>query len=328
MRVHGLCRPKWTVRALIPLVAAVLGAAALAVPAVAAPQVVTIDVGGEPTSVAVNSVTGTAYVTDASTGTVSVIDSRSAEITAIIVVGGVPGDIAVDEVTNRVYVTNPDGGTVAVIDGSSNLVVSVIGAGIGASVVDVDSSANRVYVGSRSTGEVAVLDGISSAMIALIPSDVQVLSGVSVDPGRKLAYFSSLDTDTVEIFDTAALKFVGSTRVGRNPAGIAVHRGTGTVYVANSGIHHMSVVDGPAKIERKTILLRSEASAVAVREATNIVYTNGGPNGLVKIDGETGAISGELPLGVNPGAVAADQRANDVYVTDPLHGKVFLVRDF
>jgi YVTN family beta-propeller protein len=328
MRVPGLCRPKWTVRALIPLVAAVLGAAVLAAPAVAAPQVVTIDVGGEPTSVAVNSVTGTAYVTDAATGTVSVIDSRSAEITAIIVVGGVPADVAVDEVTNRVYVTNPDGGTVAVIDGSSNLVVSVISAGIGASVVDVDSSANRIYVGSRSTGEVAVLDGISSALIALIPSDVRLLSGVSVDPGRKLAYFSSLDTDSVEIFDTAALKFVGSTPVGRNPAGIAVHRGTGMVYVANSGIHHMSVVDGPAKIERKTILLRSEASAVAVREATNIVYTNGGPNGLVKIDGETGVISGELPLGVNPGAVAADQRANDVYVMDPLHGKVFLVRDF
>jgi DNA-binding beta-propeller fold protein YncE len=100
------------------------------------------------------------------------------------------------------------------------------------------------------------------------------------------------------------------------------------VYVANSGIHHMSVLDGPARVERRTILLRSEASTVAVREATNIAYTNGGPNGLVKIDGETGAISGELALGVNPGAVAADQRANDVYVTDPLHGKVFLVRNF
>jgi DNA-binding beta-propeller fold protein YncE len=328
MRVPGQTRPNWAVRALIPLVAAVLVAGLAASPAAAAPQVVTIDVGGEPTSVAVNSVTGTAYVTDGATGTVSVIDSRSGEITALVVVGGVPSDIAVDDVTNRVYVANPDGGTVAVIDGTSNLVISVISAGPGASVLDVDSAANRVYVGSRSTGEVAVLDGISSTQLALVQSNARVLSGVTVDSGRKLAYFSSVETNTVEFFDIAAMKFVGSTGVGRNPAGIAVQRATGTVYVANSGIHHMSILDGPAKVERKTILLRSEASSVTVREATNVAYTNGGPNGLVKIDGESGTISGELALGINPGAVAADQRANDVYVTDPLHGKVFLVRNF
>jgi DNA-binding beta-propeller fold protein YncE len=328
MRAPSLSRRKWTSRALSPLVGVLLAVLVNTSPAAAAPQVVAIDIGGAPASVAVNSVTGTAYVTDAATGTVEVVDERSGEITAVIVVGGSPADVAVDEVTNLVYVTNPTGGTVAVIDGTNNLVVSVIGAGSGASVVDVDTAANRIYAGSGTTGTVAVLDGISASQIALVPSNVRALSGVAVDPGRKLAYFSSLDTNTVEVFDTTSMKFVASAPVGQNPAGLAVQLGTGTVYVANSGIHHMSVVDGPAHVERKTILLRSEASAVAVREATNTAYTNGGPNGLVKIDGDTGAISGELPLGVNPGAVAVDQRSGAVYVTDPLHGKLFLVRDF
>jgi DNA-binding beta-propeller fold protein YncE len=90
----------------------------------------------------------------------------------------------------------------------------------------------------------------------------------------------------------------------------------------------MSVVDGSTRTERKTILLRSEASSVAVHEATNTVYTNGGSNGIVKIDGTTGSLSGELTLGINPGTVAVNQRTKAVYVTDPLHGKVSLVRNF
>jgi DNA-binding beta-propeller fold protein YncE len=58
------------------------------------------------------------------------------------------------------------------------------------------------------------------------------------------------------------------------------------------------------------------------------VYTNGGQNGLSRVDGEAGVLSGELSLGVNPGDVAVDQRTHAVYVTDPLHGTVSIVRDF
>lgn len=319
--------PSLTWRVLILLITAGVGTAVLGGPASAA-DVVSIDVGGQPSSVAVDSQTGTAYVAEPSTGTISVIEASSGEVTAVVLVGGAPSDIAVDEVTKRIYVANPPGGTVAVIDGSTNLVISVIDAGVGASVLDVDESANKIYVGSGSTGTVAVLDGASATLLTLVQSKVDKLSGVGVDPTRKLAYFSSLDTDSVEVFDTDSDEFVGSTSVGRGPTGIAVQRSTGTVYVANSGIHHMSVVDGTTRAERKTILLRSEASSVAVHEASNTVYTNGGPNGIVKIDGATGTLSGELTLGINPGAVAVDQRTRDVFVTDPLHGRVSLIRSF
>ena len=72
----------------------------------------------------------------------------------------------------------------------------------------------------------------------------------------------------------------------------------------------------------------SESSSLAVYQGTNTVYTNGGQNGLSRIDGTAGTLSGELSLGINPGAVAVDQRRHVVYVTDPLHGRVSFVRDF
>jgi YVTN family beta-propeller protein len=314
-------------RSLFALVTA--GAGALFRPGVARAQdVASIDVGGAPAGVAVNPVTGFAYVTDPGSGSVSVIDSLTATVSTVVQTGGGPGDVVADSTANRIYVANPPAGTVVVLDGLTHDVVSVIGAGAGASSVAVDQQANRIYAVSAATGTLAVLDGVSDTLRTLVPGPKPSLTGIAVDPGRKLAYCTSAGTDSLEIFDIDAGKFVASVKVGHDPAGVAVHYASGTVYVANSGIHHMSIVDCTTRTERKTVLLRSESSALTVHQGTNTVYTNGGQNGLSRIDGTAGVLSGELSLGINPGDVAIDQRTRTVYVTDPLHGRVSLVRDF
>jgi DNA-binding beta-propeller fold protein YncE len=314
-------------RTLFTLVTA--GAGALALPGSAwAGDVRSIDLGGAPDRVAVNPVTGLGYVTDPQAGTVTVVDPGSASIDEVLHVGGEPRDVAIDAEAGRLYVANPPGGTVVVLDGRTHDLVSVVGAGAGASALAVDERADRVYAASGSTGTLAVLDGVSCTLAALVPGPKPSLAGIGVDPGRKLAYCASTTTDSVEVFSIDTGKFVASVKVGRNPTGVAVHHDSGTVYVANSGIHHMSIVDAGTRTERKTVLLRSESSALAVHQGTNTVYTNGGQNGLSRVDGAAGTLSGELSLGVNPGAVAVDQRTRTVWVTDPLHGRVFLVRDF
>jgi YVTN family beta-propeller protein len=314
-------------RALFALVAA--GAGVLVRPGVArALDVRSIEVGGAPAGVAVNPVTGLAYVADPGSGTVSVLNPRSASVVADVHVGGAPGDIAVDPRANRIYVANPPAGTVVVLDGRSHDLVSVIGAGAGASALAVDEQANRVYAVSGGTGTLAVLDGVSCTLAALVPGPQPSLAGIAVDPGRKVAYCASTGTDSVEVFSIDSGKFVASVPVGARPTAVAVHAASGTVYVANSGIHHMSIVDAATRTERKTVLLRSESSALAVHQGTNTVYTNGGQNGLSRVDGTGGTLTGELSLGINPGDVAVDQRTRTVFVTDPLHGRVSVVRDF
>ncbi|WP_290051228.1 YncE family protein [Amycolatopsis solani] len=314
-------------RSLFALVTA--GAGALVLPGLArAEEVRSIDLGGAPTAVAVNPVTGLAYVTDPRYGAVSVVDPKSASVVALVHVGGEPGEVAVDAKAGRIYVANPPAGTVVVLDGRTHDLVSVIGAGTGASALAVDEQANRVYAASAGTGTLAVLDGVSCTLAALVPGPKPSLAGIAVDPGRKLAYCASTDTDSVEVFSIDSGKFVASVKVGARPTAVAVHAASGSVYVANSGIHHMSIVDAATHAERKTVLLRSESSALAVHQGTNTVYTNGGQNGLSRVDGATGTLTGELSLGVNPGDVAVDQRTRAVWVTDPLNGRVSVVGDF
>ncbi|WP_181771841.1 YncE family protein [Amycolatopsis pittospori] len=319
--------PEVSRRALLTLAAAGASAVAFA-PAARAEKVLPIEVGGAPEAVAVNSVTGFAYLSDPSTGSVIVLDSRTGTVGAVIPVGGEPADLAVDTVTNRVFVTNPPAGTVLVLDGTTNDVVSVLPAGPGASSIDIDEQANRIYAVSGTTGMLAVIDGVGCRLLKLVPGPTPGLSSIAVDGGRKLAYCTSTRTDSLEVFDIGAEKFADGIKVGKSPTGVTVHRASGTVFVANSAIHHLSVVDPAARKEKATVLLRSESSAVAVHQGTNTVYANGGPNGVARIDGVTNLLTGDLSLGVNPGAVAIDQRSKTVYVTDPLRGRVSLIRDF
>ncbi|QYN24793.1 YncE family protein [Amycolatopsis sp. DSM 110486] len=308
---------------------ATVGVAGVCLPGTAfAEQVSVVDVGGALTAVAVNPLTGLVYVTDSNSGSVAVIDPAAGRVTTIITVGGKPSDVAVDSAANRVYVANPPGGTVIALDALSHQTMSVVGAGAGASSLAVDSAANKVYAVSDTLGTLAILDTLSLTTQRIVAAPKPSLAGIALDTGRRIAYCTSPTTDSVEVYDIDAGKFTSSAGVGASPTGVVVHEASGTVFVANSAIHHMSIVDAVTREQSKTVLLRSEASAIAVHQGTDTIYTNGGQNGLSRVDGKAGVLTGELSLGVNPGDVAVDQRSRAVYVTDPLHGTVSVIRNF
>ncbi|MFD2466896.1 YncE family protein [Amycolatopsis silviterrae] len=315
---------QWSRRGLFTLVSA--GAAAMLGRASAAERVSTVQVGGTLSALAVSPVTGLVYAADRASGAVLVLDPDAGRVVSALAVGGEPSDVVVD--TDRIYVANPPGGTVLVFDSQTHRLLSVVSAGAGASALAVDSPANLVYAVSGKTGTFAVLDSISLTLQDLLPAPKPGLAGIALDRGRRRAYCTSPDTNSVEICDLDAGTFAGSVPVGASPTGIGVHEMSGSVFVANSAIHHLSIVDGSARAQVKTVLLRSEASSLAVHQGSDVVYTNGGQNGLSRVDGRTETLTGELSLGVNPGDVAVDQRTRTVYVTDPLRGTISVVRDF
>ncbi|WP_020662853.1 YncE family protein [Amycolatopsis benzoatilytica] len=285
-----------------------------------------VQVGGNLSALAVSPVTGLVYAADPQSGSVVVLDPDQARVVSVLAAGGEPSDVAVD--ASRIYVANPPGGTVAVFDSQTHQLLSVVSAGAGASALALDGPANLVYAVSSQTGTFAVIDSISLTLQKLLPAPKPGLAGIALDRGRRRAYCTSPGTNTVEICDLDAKKFSGSVDVGASPTGIGVHEPSGAVFVANSAIHHLSIVDGSTRTQTKTILLRSEASSLAVHQGTDTVYTNGGQNGLSRVDGRAELLTGELSLGINPGDVAVDQRTRTVYVSDPLHGTISIVRDF
>jgi YVTN family beta-propeller protein len=86
----------------------------------------TIPVGTGPVGVAVAPDSGHAYVTNAGSGSVSVIDIGSNTVTVTISVGTSPQGVAVTPDGRYAYITNRDSSRVSVIDIASNTVAATI----------------------------------------------------------------------------------------------------------------------------------------------------------------------------------------------------------
>src|SRR5208282_888903 len=76
--------------------------------------IATVNVGAEPSSVAVNSTTGNIYVANSGSGTVSVISPANAVI-ATVNVGLQPSSVAVNSATGNIYVANSGSNNVMVL---------------------------------------------------------------------------------------------------------------------------------------------------------------------------------------------------------------------
>ena len=163
-------------------------------------------------AMAINPATNKIYV--ANSGTVSVIDGASNNVTTLPQIGKAPTAIAVNPVTNKIYVVidNPPGfspadyGTVSVIDGVSNGVTTVT-VGKWPRAVTVNPVTNKVYVANSGDDTISVIDGTSNC---------------------------------VTTFPTGIISI--SVNLGNNP--VAVNSVTNKVYVVNDRRNTVSVING------------------------------------------------------------------------------------
>src|SRR5437867_4334358 len=89
-------------------------------------RVTEIQVGEEPTSVAITPDNRKVYVTDRRSGTVSVIDASSQQVTGKIKVGTEPAGCAITPDGKKLYVANSSSGSISVINTRSDLEIKTI----------------------------------------------------------------------------------------------------------------------------------------------------------------------------------------------------------
>jgi YVTN family beta-propeller protein len=138
-----------------------------------------------------------AYISNFSSGTVSVIDAGSTAsctgtgqtppppcVVATVPVGSFPGGVAVNPAGTLAYVANQNDGTVSVIRTSDNTVVGgPIPVGVQPWGVAVSADNSLVYVG-LGDGSVAVLDAAHANNVSIIPSVGGLLNGIVVVGSR------------------------------------------------------------------------------------------------------------------------------------------------
>jgi DNA-binding beta-propeller fold protein YncE len=181
--------------------------------------------GGEPFAVAVDIPSNTIYVTNAGSGSVTVISGRTCNGVQLTgcnhisheYVGTSPGGVAVDQKTNTVYVADQRSNDVAMFSGATCDSVNTTRCG---------QSAYRLPAGNGDRG-IAVDDLTDSIYVA------------NTNANTVLVFSGRLCNGTVHTACKVAFAHVGSS-----PRRVVVDETTNTVYVTNANSNTVTMLDG------------------------------------------------------------------------------------
>ncbi len=265
-----------------------------------------------------------AYITNSGDNTVSVIDTATNKVIAIIPVGSSPKGVAVTLDGKKVYVTNIFSGTVSLIDAIKNTVRTTIPVGSSPRGVAISPDGKKVYVphpdvGNPLNNTILVLDTATNEVEATILVG-EVPFGVAVTLDGKKVYVTNLDDKTVSVIDTDTNTVIDTVPVGNNPRGVAISPDGKWVYVvcdegSNSG--YIYVIDAVKNKVSTTVLVGSLPDVVAVTPDGKKVYvTNGLSNTISVIDTATNKVTATIPVGNVPSGVAVTPDGKKVYVTN------------
>jgi YVTN family beta-propeller protein len=148
----------------------------------------TIDAGGQPGQLAIDSTTNMIYLANETLNTITVIDGGSNQIVTNIPMPSQPFAVAINSITNRIYVTTGSpSNVVVVIDGSSNTVTTTVPA-TSPGPIAVNSVTNLVYFSDKATS-LDVLDGSSNQIVDTIATTYGI-QGIAINQITNRIYLS------------------------------------------------------------------------------------------------------------------------------------------
>jgi YVTN family beta-propeller protein len=308
----------------------------------AAPTSISLPAGGF--AGALNPVQNKAYVADNNTS-LQVIDAQNGNAVTSVTVGSKPQGVAVNPATYKIYVTNSNSASLTVVDGATNSVDATVAVGNDPVAVAVNPNTNRIYVANYNDGTVSIVDGLSKTVLATAtvgthPHDIQInpltnfiyvanqgggASGISVING-------ATNTVTQLATPSGAVPWAVAVDTGTNEIYVLNHQAAGSVTVvlgatATTAARLAATLPNGVMLTGGTIALGASTTpnAVAVNLLTHRIYiASAGTNGLIYLDGATGAVV-KGPSGVGGMAyVAVNTVTNLVYVVSTA-GQLYVV---
>ena len=118
----------------------------------------TLQVGTNPTNLAVNPVRNEIYVVNTQSGTISVIDAETNRIVATIPVHRLPSFLSVDPTGHRAYVANSGSNTFSILDLDRRREIAVAGTGEQPDVDRLSPDGRSLVVTNRGSNSVSIFD--------------------------------------------------------------------------------------------------------------------------------------------------------------------------
>jgi YVTN family beta-propeller protein len=298
-----------------------------AIPAVAA----TIPLGQRATFVTVSPNSKHAYVANADTQTVTVVNTTDKHIIATIpIVAGPPQFLAFAPNGHTLYVSIFNDQrtihSIDVLDTGSNSVVATIPQPARPYLPAVTPDGKRLYVPNHDVAEVSVIDTATNAVIAQIGVAPNP-HWVDFSPDGRHAYTANHESNLISVIDTTTLKVLNTIPVGMSPHSVAVNPHRPLVANVNFDSASVSVINTITQKVIATIPVGQNPQDIAWAPDGRFAYTvNQGSSTISVIDSITNQVTTTIPTGADPTSIALVPNTRQAYISN-LDGKTLTVLD-
>jgi YVTN family beta-propeller protein len=266
-----------------------------------------------------------AYIANAGNNSVSVVNTTTNTVTAVIAVGTKPSGVAVSLDGTKVYVTNEDSNTTSVIDTATNTVIATITVGTHPRCVVVSPDGSKAYVANWDSDNVSVIDTSTNTLTASIAMGSDIW-GIAITPDGKYLYVPNYFDSSVSVVNTTNNSIVTHVSVRTNPHEVAVSPDGKTAYVTNYGNNSVSVINTSTYTVTSTIAINDPPYGVAVSPDGSKVYVVRYATGdFAVIDASTNTVSTTVGLLYHPEGITTTPDGKYIYATNYGSGSVTVV---
>lgn len=310
----------------------------------------TLQVGQEPSGLAVNPRRNEVYVVNTQSGTVSVIDASANRVAATIPVHRLPYMIAVDPSGQRAYVPNSGSNTVSVLDLESRRQIAVAGTGEQPGIARVSPDNRTLVVTNRGSSSVsffaiAPADAPASEpalrLRAAFPGCPGATDAVILPDSSKAFIACSAGHQVMAISLAAA---PGSWAARQNPAQMTDHLLTlldvgltpvhlsmkpdgGEIFVSNFDSDSISeIATWTNEVGGTYTVVNKPVSGVVSRDNGDLWISNFGADSISLYSIDDGRVTASVHTGSQPDALAFSADEHLLLVADSRSGDVAVVR--
>jgi YVTN family beta-propeller protein len=310
----------------------------------------TLQVGANPTGLAVNPVRNEVYVVNTQSGSISVIDVESNRVAATIPVHRLPYFISVEPSGNRAYVANSGSNTVSVLDLVKRREIAVAGTGEQPGLARISPDMRSLVVTNRASGSVSIF--------AVAPYDVAprtpVLRLRAAFPGCPGATDAAILPDSSKAFvacsgghqvmainlaaapDSWAAKQDSSLTtdhiltlldVGLTPVHLAMKPDGGEIFVSNFGSDSISeIATGTNEVGGTYTIGSKPAHGIVSADNGTLWVSNFGADSISLYSIDDGKLVSSVHTGSAPDALAFSDDEHLLLATDAHSGDVTVIR--
>jgi YVTN family beta-propeller protein len=279
------------------------------------------------------------YVTNETTGDMSIIDSAALNVIATVPLGKRPRGIHASPDRKTIYVAlsgSPIAGPgvdestlpppdkeadgIGVFDVAQNKLVRLIKSGSDPEEFDLSKDGKLLYVSNEDVSGVTILDIAAGKVLNTLPVGGEP-EGVKVTPDGKQVWVTSEETGAITVIDTAAAKVIKSFKVGRRPRTIAFLPDGSRAYVNAENDGTVVVVDAVKHAAIQTIAL-GEAGVVKPMavllgpNAAKLYVSTGRGRNVAIVDTAANKVEASVEVGQRPWGIALSPDGKTLYTAN------------